>query len=118
MGWLMKKVGWLITAGIVAWIAFWAWLQMPGGVEVGNMPDCTTAAVQKLLRQAIEEAPGNKARQIKVLDAMDFASAPGSTNDRRICTATLFSNAGKETVKFTLEWMSAAKDKIWLQTVP
>jgi hypothetical protein len=32
------------------------------------------------------------------------------------CEAVLYTNAGRHRVHFTTEWMSAAKDKIWLKT--
>lgn len=113
----MKKLFWLIPVAAFAAMAYWAW-QAQDSFVAGKMPNCGERSVEKLFRQAIEDAPGNKARQIKVLDAVDFATAAGSTDDRRICTVTLFTNAGKENVKFTLEWMTAAKDRIWLQTLP
>ena len=113
----MKKILWLIPIAAFAAMVYWAW-QAQDSLVAGKMPDCAAAPIKKLLRQAIEDAPGNKAAQIKVLDAVDFAAVPGSSDEHRICTAIVFSNAGKETVKFSLEWMTAAKDRIWLQTVP
>ena len=113
----MSKLWWLIPITAFSAISFWAW-SAQYSFEVGKMPECNSKAVAALLRQATEDSPRMKAVSGKLFDAIDLADAPGSTIDRRICSATLFTTFGKEPIRFTLEWTTAARDMVWLQSIP
>jgi len=45
----------------------------------------------------------------------ELAADPGTSPDRRVCLATVFTNAGRKLVGLTLSWANNAKDGAYLQ---
>jgi hypothetical protein len=107
----------LIPVVFIASLWAWAGVEQSGIQQAGKMPDCTAKSVAAQLRQAIEESPSAQRTAIKVFDVADVASASDSSEERRVCTAMLFTNGGKRAVRFSLEWMTTSRDRIWLQTI-
>lgn len=83
----------------------------------GQMPACDSKGVAALLTQAVNGSPAGKLQGVTVFDVTGALQIP-AIDDKQRCQATLFTNAGKRQATFTLEWMSAAKDKLWLQVEP
>lgn len=85
----------------------------------GEMPSCESKSVMNLLKGSIEGSPAGKLGGLTVAEVMEARRVQGQwTDTKQHCAAALFTNTGKHEVRFTTEWMSADKDKIWLQTEP
>jgi hypothetical protein len=79
----------------------------------GEMPGCDQPVVKRLLHDALAESPPGAARNVAVLGVTSIAEK-ASAHDKRVCAATVFTNAGNYQVSYTIEWTDAAKDKLWL----
>jgi len=79
----------------------------------GEMPGCDQPVVTQLLRNALTESPPGAARNVAVLGVSSIAEKTGG-HDRRVCAATVFTSAGNYQITYTIEWIDAAKDKLWL----
>lgn len=87
-------------------------------ITPGQMPACDSPVSRRGLRNTITNAPGAKLVGLTVsqIDTVsELASEPASTPDRRVCLATVFTNAGRKLVGFTLTWVNAAKDDVYLE---
>jgi hypothetical protein len=118
----MRKL--IIVVGFILFVVI-IWDRMgPGlatlfgdGFEQGKMPACESRVVIGLLKRAIEESPAARVAGLTVADLSDVKLAEGRwDDDKQHCEGIAFTNAGRRKVVFTVEWMKAAKDKIWLQT--
>jgi hypothetical protein len=94
------------------------------GLHRGKMPACDSATTRSLLTKSFAESP-NARREglelIKIGDLRDPLLAPDQANadpaaEQRICFATAFTNAGKDTITIRLSWMNAQKTEIWLES--
>ncbi len=85
----------------------------------GTLPACDSPYTRKLLRQTIEQAPASRAVGLEVL-RLGFVRhhldgvRETSQLPARVCEAEVFANAGRRTLGFSLEWISAEKDEVWL----
>ncbi|WP_147764200.1 hypothetical protein [Methylobacterium sp. WL12] len=87
-------------------------------ITPGQMPACDSALSRRGLRDTITNAPGARLIGLTVqrVDAVsELASNPSRTPDQRVCIATVFTNAGRKLVGFTLFWANAAKDDVYLE---
>ncbi|MBE7198921.1 MAG: hypothetical protein INR70_14125 [Parafilimonas terrae] len=87
-------------------------------ITPGRMPACDSPVSRRGLRNTITDAPGAKLVGLTVsrVDTVgELASEPASAPDRRVCLATVFTNAGRKLVGFTLTWANAAKDDVHLE---
>ena len=82
-------------------------------IRPGEMPGCDQPVVTRLLKDTLTESPPGAARNVAVLGVSSVAEKAGG-HDRRLCAATVFTNAGNYQVSYTIEWTDAAKDKLWL----
>lgn len=80
-----------------------------------RVPNCGDAIVTQLVKDAIAESPMGAARRVKISDVADAKAMPGSSDEKRLCGALLYSNGGKLNAQFKIEWIGPAKDKIWLE---
>lgn len=78
---------------------------------VGVMPACDARATVNLLTDALAESPAHL--RVDAVREIETLTAPGE--EPRRCRVTAFTSAGKRTLTFHLEWMSASKSEIWLQ---
>ena len=83
-----------------------------------QMPACDSPVSRHGLRDTITDAPGAKLVGLtvsRIHTVGELASEPASAPDRRVCIATVFTNAGRKLVGFTLSWANETKDDVFLE---
>ncbi|MCJ2126972.1 hypothetical protein [Methylobacterium sp. J-077] len=113
-------LGGLVTLGLAGFVGhIWARGQDSHfAITPGQMPACDSPVSRRGLRDTITDAPAAKLVGLTVLrinTVGELASEPASAPDRRICIATVFTNAGRKLIGFTLSWASEAKDDVYLE---
>ena len=87
---------------------------------VGVMPACASTPVRRLLKQAIDEAPGAKQasavlQRIGAIEETGYVPVGAKGTEVRLCQADIFFNLGRHDVPFTLTWTSSDKDELWIE---
>lgn len=80
------------------------------------LPTCNATEVTQTLKQVLEGAPSNRARDVRVIDL----GTPGEIRfdraaEQRTCRTDLTSTLGAEVLFYTVEWQDKAKNLYWVQ---
>jgi hypothetical protein len=104
---------WWLAAGLTMFIvAVVVWNKLNPSFEVGHMPACDAEVAKNLLKSA---ARNSSLTRLEVLDISDIRPLEGTSEEKRICGALVFTNAGKRQTTYTIEWKDTAKSEIWLE---
>lgn len=94
------------------------------GLRRGKMPSCDSATTRSLVQRSFAGSPSAQQRGLKLIkignvsDVEHGSDSAGKDPKKtsRLCTATLFTNAGTEPITFRLSWMDDQKTELWLES--
>jgi hypothetical protein len=91
------------------------------GVRVPNflpeLPQCGDQIAIDTLKSAVADSPTSKLISLKLLDAKDGKEIGWSSDQqKRTCRITAFTNAGEQSLIFSMKWIDRSTGKWFLQT--
>jgi hypothetical protein len=85
-------------------------------LEPGKIPACESSVARQLLKRAVEQSPHAQQSGLKIIKLGEFYDLTvDKSTAKRTCAGEVFTNAGRGSIDFTLDWMSPKQDEVWLQ---
>jgi hypothetical protein len=78
------------------------------GGEPGKLPTCDSDYGQQMVKDAVKNGPMSKILNVELIALKDITQR-SSTEDKIVCQAKGFTNAGEQKIVFSFEWLDKAK---------